>query len=136
MVSFPRAGIRPRWPYRPTTSSSWWPTARAWPRAPATRRGAKSPSRLHTGIPFEQPGRTLEGSISFIAKPDARADGRLHRRGAPQFALPPQYFAKTPPAGDTVIPTKVGDPCPIKYVLYIIKENRTYDQVFGDMTRL
>jgi YVTN family beta-propeller protein len=31
------------------------------------------------------------------------------------------------------IPTKVGDPSPIKYVFYIIKENRTYDQVLGDM---
>lgn len=31
------------------------------------------------------------------------------------------------------IPSKVGDPSPIKYVFYIIKENRTYDQVFGDM---
>jgi hypothetical protein len=27
----------------------------------------------------------------------------------------------------------VGDPSPIKYVIYIIKENRTYDQVFGDV---
>jgi phospholipase C len=33
-----------------------------------------------------------------------------------------------------VIPDQVGQPCPIKHVLYIIKENRTYDQVFGDMT--
>ena len=31
------------------------------------------------------------------------------------------------------IPTKVGDPSPIKYVFYVIKENRTYDQVLGDM---
>jgi YVTN family beta-propeller protein len=31
------------------------------------------------------------------------------------------------------IPQKVGDPSPIKYVIYIIKENRTYDQVLGDM---
>jgi hypothetical protein len=31
----------------------------------------------------------------------------------------------------TAIPTRVGDPSPIKHVLYIIKENRTYDQVFG-----
>jgi hypothetical protein len=28
---------------------------------------------------------------------------------------------------------KVGDPSPIKYVFYLIKENRTYDQVLGDM---
>ena len=32
-------------------------------------------------------------------------------------------------------PIKVGDPSPIKHVIYIIKENRTYDQVFGDMPR-
>jgi hypothetical protein len=31
------------------------------------------------------------------------------------------------------IPKKVGDASPIKHVIYIIKENRTYDQVFGDM---
>lgn len=31
------------------------------------------------------------------------------------------------------IPMKVGNPSPIKYVFYILKENRTYDQVFGDM---
>ncbi len=31
------------------------------------------------------------------------------------------------------IPKKVGDPSPIKYVFYVIKENRTYDQVFGDI---
>ena len=31
------------------------------------------------------------------------------------------------------VPMKVGDPSPIKYVFYIIKENRTYDQVLGDV---
>lgn len=31
------------------------------------------------------------------------------------------------------IPSKVGDPSPIKYVFYVIKENRTYDQVLGDV---
>ncbi|MBC7888902.1 MAG: bifunctional YncE family protein/alkaline phosphatase family protein [Ferruginibacter sp.] len=31
------------------------------------------------------------------------------------------------------IPMKVGDPSPIKHVFYIIKENRTYDQVLGDL---
>lgn len=38
----------------------------------------------------------------------------------------------TPPA-NCPIPAKLGDPSPIKYVIYVIKENRTYDQVFGDM---
>jgi YVTN family beta-propeller protein len=31
------------------------------------------------------------------------------------------------------IPMKTGDGSPIKYVFYIIKENRTYDQVLGDI---
>jgi DNA-binding beta-propeller fold protein YncE len=31
------------------------------------------------------------------------------------------------------IPRRVGDSSPIKYVFYIVKENRTYDQVLGDM---
>jgi YVTN family beta-propeller protein len=32
------------------------------------------------------------------------------------------------------IPSAPGQPSPIKYCIYIIKENRTYDQVLGDMT--
>jgi YVTN family beta-propeller protein len=32
------------------------------------------------------------------------------------------------------IPMKTGDASPIKYVFYVIKENRTYDQVLGDIT--
>jgi DNA-binding beta-propeller fold protein YncE len=31
------------------------------------------------------------------------------------------------------VPMRIGDPSPIKYVFYIIKENRTYDQVLGDI---
>ncbi|MES1215893.1 MAG: bifunctional YncE family protein/alkaline phosphatase family protein [Bacteroidota bacterium] len=31
------------------------------------------------------------------------------------------------------VPMKIGDQSPIKHVFYIIKENRTYDQVLGDV---
>jgi phospholipase C len=31
------------------------------------------------------------------------------------------------------IPETISEPSPIKHVIYIIKENRTYDQVFGDL---
>jgi DNA-binding beta-propeller fold protein YncE len=37
------------------------------------------------------------------------------------------------PPADSPIPAKPGGPCPIKYVIYIVKENRTYDQILGDM---
>ncbi|MDX1979237.1 MAG: bifunctional YncE family protein/alkaline phosphatase family protein [Bryobacteraceae bacterium] len=36
------------------------------------------------------------------------------------------------PAGNPV-PTRIGQPSPIRNVIYIVKENRTYDQVFGDL---
>jgi YVTN family beta-propeller protein len=31
------------------------------------------------------------------------------------------------------VPVRIGDPSTIKYVFLLIKENRTYDQVYGDM---
>src|SRR5207244_10424708 len=31
------------------------------------------------------------------------------------------------------IPARHGEPSVIEHVIYVIKENRTYDQVFGDM---
>jgi YVTN family beta-propeller protein len=31
------------------------------------------------------------------------------------------------------VPTRIGDPSTIKHVFLIVRENRTYDQVFGDM---
>jgi Phosphoesterase family len=33
----------------------------------------------------------------------------------------------------TVVPIKPGSSSPIKHVIYVIKENRTYDQVFGSL---
>jgi YVTN family beta-propeller protein len=37
------------------------------------------------------------------------------------------------PVGASVIPNEVGAGSPIQHVIYIIKENRTYDQVLGDL---
>src|SRR6185503_12204882 len=34
---------------------------------------------------------------------------------------------------DNPVPMKVGSPSPVKYVFYVIKENRTYDQVLSDI---
>jgi YVTN family beta-propeller protein len=38
-----------------------------------------------------------------------------------------------PPKEPTILPREVGVQTPIKHVIYIIKENRTYDQEFGDL---
>jgi YVTN family beta-propeller protein len=95
---------------------------------------AKPPARPANGrIPFQAIGRTLEGSISFIDKPDAAQMVQYTQQVRRNSPYTPEAFVKAPTASDSVIPDKVGQPCPIKYVLYIIKENRTYDQVFGDL---
>ena len=39
----------------------------------------------------------------------------------------------SPKAKPVAIPKKIGDPSLIKHVFLIIRENRTYDQVFGDV---
>ena len=85
------------------------------------------------GVPFDHIGTTLEGSISFIARPDAAqmaAYTELVRGNSPYT---PDSFRQAAVKSEGVVPDRVGQPCPIKYVLYIIKENRTYDQVFGDL---
>ncbi len=102
-------------------------------RASYPAQGA-SPTKLHRGPSFDHPGKIFEGSISFIAKPSAAqmtAYTAQVRRNSPYH---PEHLRQTPLRGNGVIPSKASDPCPIKYVLYIIKENRTYDQVLGDMT--
>jgi len=45
---------------------------------------------------------------------------------------PDASVAVLPPA-DNPVPGKIGAASPIKHCIYIIKENRTYDQVFGDL---
>lgn len=44
--------------------------------------------------------------------------------------LAPRTEQRSP---DNPIPAKLGDSSPIKHCIYVIKENRTYDQVFGDL---
>ncbi len=40
-----------------------------------------------------------------------------------------------PPKEPSIVPQEVGAGSPIKHVVYVIKENRTYDQLFGDIAK-
>jgi DNA-binding beta-propeller fold protein YncE len=90
------------------------------------------PRRLHKPPAFDYIGRTLSGSVSFIPRPDAAQMAAYTKQVRANSPYTPEQFQHAPMPSDSVIPAKVGEPCPIKYVLYIIKENRTYDQVLGD----
>ncbi len=89
-------------------------------------------TKLHLPPPFDYIGRTLAGSISFIARPDAAQMAAYTDQVRRNSPYAPEELQRAPLKSNGVIPDRVGQPCPINYVLYIIKENRTYDQVLGD----
>ena len=75
----------------------------------------------------------MKGTMNIIDQP---SDWQLSEYSKQVYSNTPytkekELHAKGEPGNP--IPMKVGDPSPIKYVFYIIKENRTYDQVLGDM---
>ncbi len=93
------------------------------------------PRRLHKGVPFNHPGQLFQGSVSVIAaRPAPEQIARYTEQVRRNSPYTPETLRRAPIASSSVVPDRVGAPCPIKYVLYIIKENRTYDQIFGDMT--
>ena len=86
-------------------------------------------------MPFPYIGTTLSGSLSIVPVPDDKTLAAYTETVYKNCPYSDKLLTDAPHPEKTAIPTKVGDPSPIKHVLYIIKENRTYDQVFGDFTR-
>ncbi len=84
-------------------------------------------------LPFPYIGTTLSGALSIIPIPDDEKLAAYTERVYKNCPYSDKLLAGTPSETKTAVPTKVGDPSPIKHVIYIIKENRTYDQVFGDI---
>lgn len=77
------------------------------------------------------------GSLSFVELPDARELAEMTRDALANLRYPLLAQAKLPPRPDAParpVPERVGEPSVFKHVIYIIKENRAYDQVLGDVT--
>lgn len=85
--------------------------------------------------PFPYIGTTLSGALSIIPIPGEEQLEQYTNRVYKNCPYSDKLLTAAPSERKTAIPNKVGDPSPIKHVIYIIKENRTYDQVFGDMKR-
>jgi len=78
-------------------------------------------------------GGLFKGTMSIINEPDEKKLGIYSQsvyRNTP-YNKEQEKIAKGEPGNP--VPMKVGDKSPIKYVFYIIKENRTYDQVLSDI---
>ncbi len=77
-------------------------------------------------------GGLFRGTMSVINVPD---DKQLSVYSQEVYRNTPYSTKRDRPEGASgyPIPYRPGDASPIKHVFYIIKENRTYDQVLGDM---
>jgi YVTN family beta-propeller protein len=73
----------------------------------------------------------LRGTLSIIPTP---ADPMLARYTA-RVRANNRLAAAEPRQTGGVIPRRPGDPSPIRHVIYVLKENRTYDQILGDLGR-
>jgi DNA-binding beta-propeller fold protein YncE len=67
------------------------------------------------------------GTLSLIDLPDQATLGSYSQQVQQNTPNPGSRAEQAKP------PFPLGSACPIKYVFYIIKENRTYDCIFGDM---
>ncbi len=88
------------------------------------------------GANAQYAGSMLSGTLSALPAPDRAALQRLTRLAYEITAYTDDH--RDSPAGAPAaspIPGRVGDPSPIKHLFYIIRENRTYDQVLGDLDR-
>ncbi len=91
-------------------------------RTPNPPNSAFPPNKEKNRQGGQYSGSIVSGNISAVPLPDAPALARytqqtMQNDGLMDFAPPRLFSGKSP----------------IKHVIYIIKENRTYDQVFGDV---
>ena len=78
------------------------------------------------------------GSLSLVPVPGKRTLEKLSAVVWKNYRRERLEEAKLPPRPDQPprpVPERIGEPSVFKHVVYIIKENRTYDQVLGDDAR-
>lgn len=75
-------------------------------------------------------GAMFTGTLGIVPVPSSTT---LKKLTAMVYSNSPYKPTPKMTSAVTAIPRKPGEPSPIKHVIYVIKENRTYDQVFGDI---
>lgn len=76
------------------------------------------------------------GGVSRVNVPDADGLARYTKQVMADARIPEVLRAQEKAQAGVApvpVPTRVGEPSVFEHVVYVIKENRTYDQVFGDM---
>lgn len=75
----------------------------------------------------------FKGTLSIINPPDEKQLGIFSASVYNNTPYTKKKEAIAEGVNNGVVPTGKGTASPVKYVFYIIKENRTYDQILGDM---
>jgi YVTN family beta-propeller protein len=76
------------------------------------------------------------GTLSLVRVPSRRelaAHTRVALRNFRRGIIRAAFLPARPGQPPRPVPQRTGEPSVFQHVVYIIKENRTYDQVFGDM---
>ncbi|MGB7767847.1 MAG: beta-propeller fold lactonase family protein [Verrucomicrobiia bacterium] len=90
--------------------------------------------RLGNGPGFNT--RQYYGSLSLVPVPSEKELAAYTQTALADLRYPLLAQAKLPARPDQParpVPERVGEPSVFQHVIYIIKENRTYDQVLGDI---
>ncbi|HTG45918.1 MAG TPA: beta-propeller fold lactonase family protein [Verrucomicrobiae bacterium] len=101
---------------------------------PKANRYGPQPGRDAPAGLREYIGGLFRGTLSIIDIPRGEKFQELLKTyTATAYQCMPQNERLAPVEPGNPIPVTVGAKSPIKYCIYIIKENRTYDQMLGDM---
>jgi YVTN family beta-propeller protein len=78
--------------------------------------------------PYDYIGAVLSGNVSIVDVPDARQLAAYTKQAIANVPVPSSHL-------DSAMAARIGREVfpKIHHILYIIRENRTYDQVFGDL---
>ena len=86
----------------------------------------------------ERQSKQIRGTVSKVPLPTV-AELAKYTEQAKADAHIPQTLRAMEESSEkqraVPVPAKVGEPSLIHHVIYVIKENRTYDQLFGDLSK-
>jgi YVTN family beta-propeller protein len=119
----------------------WYPGAVAYDAkrhqlAVANIKGVGSTRGLSEKRAHESNTHQYRGTLSLVPLPKGRELAALTRQVLDNYRYPLLREARQPARSNQPprpIPERVGEPSVFEHVVYIIKENRTYDQVLGDI---
>lgn len=112
-------------------------TSKANPYGPNPMRKGEEVIYQATGkehkIKVQYIGGLFRGTLGIINTPDDALMARYSKAVYDNTPYSKENELISQGMAGNPVPQKIGDPSPIKYLFYIIKENRTYDQVLGDI---